>query len=717
MSNFSHGTFSSAILQMTCFYLCQFLQACSRFQLSAFLSFLHSIFFFFFQWRICDSFNGLTVGLLARKMKMKLCWDFALLVSVYLLICCMTCAYAAHAASDDNKSVVQNTAMPRVTNWEYKPSTKTLFITGTGTMNDYNSEYDVPWYLHREEIQNVVINDGITKIGSHAFCMFTSLSSIDIPQSVTHIGLSAFGHCRNLTSITLPENITQLMSRCFEGCTKLGNITIPSKVFLVGDRIFSECPNMESITVSKDNWYYKDDNGVLMRKTGTELIQFPCGRKGDYSIPPEITKISVGAFRGCSLTSLNLTGNSTSDLTDMFTYSANLETVILPDNATSVGNQAFRGCPNLKSIQLPSNLTFIEDYAFNDCPNLETIIIPDNATTVGIGAFSDCTRLKSIKLPSNLTSISDLAFFNCSNLETIIIPDNVTSIGKQSFADCTSLKSIKLPSNITSIADSMFHNCSNLETIVLPDCVALIGNQSFSDCTSLKSINFPSNLTSINESAFCNCTSLETIVLPGSITSIGPKAFSGSGLVSLSFMGCPQLSDSCSAFEGCDSLNTINIPEPCNLTELCGRNITPLVSNECYEMVERDGNYFFSKKTTAREWEEQTNDCIHYWCDNESGYEARSKCDNEKNIALCNDNGQCMDEEFLKDKPRALLELKENVTITETYVEVLTELREIVEDVSLAIEYNDDGQMVHITVYVNDESQAVLINTAVNNCR
>ena len=62
----------------------------------------------------------------------------------------------------------------------------TLTISGT-YMPDYYDD-GAPWDSQRDNIKNVIIENGVTRIGGEAFMECSGLTSIVIPNSVTSIG-------------------------------------------------------------------------------------------------------------------------------------------------------------------------------------------------------------------------------------------------------------------------------------------------------------------------------------------------------------------------------------------------------------------------------------------------------------------------------------------------------------------------------------------------
>lgn len=92
--------------------------------------------------------------------------------------------------------------------WSYNAATKTLSISGSGDMTDYETDYaggvdnTPPWDAYREEMEHAVINSGITSIGSEAFGSsgwsdktYPNLISVSIAPTVTKNRRSCISWC------------------------------------------------------------------------------------------------------------------------------------------------------------------------------------------------------------------------------------------------------------------------------------------------------------------------------------------------------------------------------------------------------------------------------------------------------------------------------------------------------------------------------------------
>lgn len=90
-----------------------------------------------------------------------------------------------------------------------------LTVSGTGQI-----EYPL-WVSQRDQIQQVVIGEGVTGIADASFRNCSHLSQVQIPQSVTTIGTDAFTGCTSLTGLTIPAAVTWIGSNAFADCTAL----------------------------------------------------------------------------------------------------------------------------------------------------------------------------------------------------------------------------------------------------------------------------------------------------------------------------------------------------------------------------------------------------------------------------------------------------------------------------------------------------------------
>ena len=100
--------------------------------------------------------------------------------------------------------------------YKYDESTKTLTFSGEGEMNVYTTDIFGDTYINpawsnlKEDVENVVINEGVTNIGKHAFMSFSKLKDVKIASTVEIIDVAAFEECTSLAEINLPEGFFRM---------------------------------------------------------------------------------------------------------------------------------------------------------------------------------------------------------------------------------------------------------------------------------------------------------------------------------------------------------------------------------------------------------------------------------------------------------------------------------------------------------------------------
>ena len=85
----------------------------------------------------------------------------------------------------------------------YNNVDKTLTISGTGKTDNYNNDLGAgaPWYSYKDDIESVVIKEGITGIGHYNFADESNLKSITVPKSLQNFGNSAFNNTTSITEV------------------------------------------------------------------------------------------------------------------------------------------------------------------------------------------------------------------------------------------------------------------------------------------------------------------------------------------------------------------------------------------------------------------------------------------------------------------------------------------------------------------------------------
>ncbi|MFC4674203.1 leucine-rich repeat protein [Dysgonomonas termitidis] len=216
----------------------------------------------------------------------------------------------------------------------------TLIIGGCGALH----ASDINKYADRKnEITKVIIENGVTSIGSSAFSGCTGLTTLTLGSGLTSIGSRAFYGCENLSSaLNIPAGVTSIGDYAFVNCKKIPSLVVPGSVASVGYDAFQNCVNMQTAKI-------------------------------------EAKIIEGSAFSGCT----------------------GLTTLTLGSGLTSIGSSAFSGCTGLTTLTLGSGLTSIGSRAFSGCTKLGLMTV--NATippTISSNTFSGVNTNIPVIVPS-----------------------------------------------------------------------------------------------------------------------------------------------------------------------------------------------------------------------------------------------------------------------------------------------------------------------------
>ena len=148
-----------------------------------------------------------------------------------------------------------------------------LTITGTGAMANYE-EGPAPWAEHSDDIAVIVVTDGVTTIGFHAFTDCTEMFAINIPDTVTSIGNRAFVNCTALANVIFVGTKAQ-----WENISIVSdNDPLLSATISYSGANSGECGQNATWTLSGDGTLTINGTGMMAHYSDTDPA--PCSPRG-----------------------------------------------------------------------------------------------------------------------------------------------------------------------------------------------------------------------------------------------------------------------------------------------------------------------------------------------------------------------------------------------------------------------------------------------------
>lgn len=484
-----------------------------------------------------------------------------------------------------------------------------LTITGTGDMYNY-SQNNAPWQLFKEEIKEITIAEGITRIGNFAFYNIKGVTSIVIPESITSVGENVLNNCSGLTtvvwnakncptlnsnwiyrssitsftfgeqvevipshvcynlsklsSIILPESVTSIGYSAFYGCSGISSLDIPAKVDSIAERAFYNCYGLDSLVVSCATRYiaasaFSGSNSNNLIST----VTLKANSVEEYA-QSNINKLLIDA--SVSATRKLLIGDEAP--TD----------IIIPNTITRINYYAFWDVNGINSIIIPSSVTKIDSCAFYS-DAIRTISIPCTVDSIGGTTFMPSALENLIITTTNLEQFlqSDInLLLNAANANTVprtlwvngaevtnvLIPNSITEIKERAFYRMVNITSVNMFEGVTKLGSYAFAGCNKLEVVKLPNSLDTIPVRAFDQCSLLATVDLGDSIKRIDDYAFASCFRLVTLRMPEALKSIGSYVFSNcSNLTTIHLpMLVPPTIISNKTFYGATRLSSFYVP-------------------------------------------------------------------------------------------------------------------------------------------------------------
>ena len=199
------------------------------------------------------------------------------------------------------------------------------------------------------------------------------IENIVISNGISYIGSTVFDNCKNLKSITIPDSVHSMGGNSFSG-TALRNKKVNGVVY--ADKWVVDCDSkVTSVTLKKGTVGISNhafDNAKKLKK---------------ISIPDSVKYVGCEAFVATPL------------------YQKQKTTVKYADKWVV-------GCDyNAKSVKIKNGVTGIADYAFEHCEKLKSLEVPKSVSRIGAYAFYLC-NINTLKILNKNIIIEDFAFVN-----------------------------------------------------------------------------------------------------------------------------------------------------------------------------------------------------------------------------------------------------------------------------------------------------------------
>lgn len=407
----------------------------------------------------------------------KICYLFICLLMVFLLAGCSNQEIVTNESEKETQQLSSQILdlEKKYSNikkddlkWEYNESTKTIVISGKGTMRDYYGEAPAWDYLN-SEAEKVVIGDEITNIGLGAFAYFEKITEVKLGNSVEFIGDSSFDNCISLRTINFPNNLKY-----------------------IGDYAFN-------------NTLLHSDNGFILQEGLLYLgnSSFRSAFKESFvSIPVSLTTIEYNAFDNCYVEEFRVDSNNKNYASiDGIFYDKNIETLInYPAQKTT------------KVFEIPETVKTIKKEAITVTNDLEKIIIPKNTTTIEEEAIFWNYGLKYIEVDTDNNKYKSeegvlyskdgkylVSYPIASEKDEYTVLDTVEEIQSYSMSSAKNLKKLYIKEGLKSLNYGSLYLCNNLEEIELPKSLEKIDKLTLEYDDNLKVIKYGSNKTDWNK--------------------------------------------------------------------------------------------------------------------------------------------------------------------------------------------------------------------------
>ena len=361
----------------------------------------------------------------------------------------------------------------------------------------------------------------------------TGLEKVVLPASMVKLESQfIFASCGSLIELVLPEGLEEIAAHAFRNGGALEELNIPSSVKVIGSLSFFRSGIKRINSLAAEPPALTDVNVFFPIGDVTKVV-VPAASIDSYKkakVWSSLASVIVGAEEPDKLYGKISVSEMPSPSDDfiiengvLIKYVGPGGDVVLPEGITRIADNAFRSNQTVTSVVMQSGITEMGMCVFWDCHYIKRIVFSDTIKVIPTSTCYLNWALEEVILPRDVEEIQSTAFINCYALTSLDFSKyNIRIFGEQSFMG-SGLQEVYFSKNVKVIGRQAFFQCYRLKNVTFEEGIDLefLGASVFSACIMLEEVDLSMlDMKELPSEIFRLCSALTKVKLPSQLTSI-----------------------------------------------------------------------------------------------------------------------------------------------------------------------------------------------------
>lgn len=361
----------------------------------------------------------------------------------------------------------------------------------------------------------------------------TGLEKVVLPASMVKLESQfIFASCGSLIELVLPEGLEEIAAHAFRNGGALEELNIPSSVKVIGSLSFFRSGIKRINSLAAEPPALTDVNVFFPIGDVTKVV-VPAASIDSYKkakVWSSLASVIVGAEEPDKLYGKISVSEMPSPSDDfiiengvLIKYVGPGGDVVLPEGITRIADNAFRSNQTVTSVVMQSGITEMGMCVFWDCHYIKRIVFSDTIKVIPTSTCYLNWALEEVILPRDVEEIQSTAFINCYALTSLDFSKyNIRIFGEQCFMG-SGLQEVYFSKNVKVIGRQAFLQCYRLKNVTFEEGIELefLGASVFSACIMLEEVDLSMlDMKELPSEIFRLCSALTKVKLPSQLTSI-----------------------------------------------------------------------------------------------------------------------------------------------------------------------------------------------------